>query len=129
MTGNDGFLAQMFNPSPEQQKMHDAFELLQQQIGNTPDYTIHKIAIPFAAGKIKMPLGAQILHVGEQHGTLFAWYIFAHGGEIYASTPTAVVGTGHPIPYTFKKAMQFCKTVQMANGLVWHVFWGEAEVD
>ena len=81
--------------------------------------TIHKYALkPQGAQKVKMPEGAQILHAGEQEGSLFIWARVntEHKPE---NRKIEVYGTGHEVN---EFDLEHISTVQMSNGLVFHVF-------
>lgn len=73
---------------------------------------------------VEMPKGAELLHVGEQHGTLALWALVnPTGGQKLVRRRIFVRCTGHRLwthPYV--------GTVVMAGGdLVWHVFDGGEE--
>lgn len=81
--------------------------------------TVHKFplaAIPDV--ELMMPAGARLLHVGHQDGALMLW------AEVDEQAPAerrqfVVVGTGWGKP---ADAEVYVGTVQIQNGLVWHVF-------
>lgn len=68
--------------------------------------------------RLKAPRGARLRHVGEQHGGLFVWL------EVDPDAPPVVYTfrifcTGEPLAIDTDRP---ARTVQMASGLVWHVF-------
>lgn len=78
--------------------------------------TIYKYALGLG---LRMPRGAQLLHLGEQHGDLYVW------AKVDIDQPIVwrkleVVGTG----WQEKDGGDgvHIGTVQMHNGLVFHVF-------
>lgn len=67
---------------------------------------------------IEMPLGAKILHVGLQSDQITVWVEVPLGKEL-VNRAFGIYGTG------FVLGLDGCEhvgTVQMPNGLVWHVF-------
>lgn len=87
--------------------------------------------------KIKGLFG-RILHVGEQDGELYLWaeniltrLDFRSGEEIprgedeKVELSVFVIGTGWP--YFDNDSVVYVDTVQMSDGLVWHVFLREKE--
>lgn len=81
--------------------------------------TIWKFEIPISdAFSIPMPRAAKVLAVGEQNHGLVMW------ADVSTNQPKlprrfSVRGTGNPIPHTYDA---YIGTVQMSNGLVWHVY-------
>jgi hypothetical protein len=71
---------------------------------------------------VAMPEGSDLLHVGEQYGTLTLWARVTPTGQREVDRLIIVRGTGHPI-----FAQPHVGTVLMPNGLVWHVFDGGEE--
>lgn len=65
-----------------------------------------------------LPKGAEILHVGEGHGDLYVWAIVDPSAPI-VPRKIEVLGTGWNLG---EAEVEFLGTVQMANGLVWHLF-------
>ena len=69
--------------------------------------------------QIKMPAGAEILHVGVQHGNICLW------AAVDATAPVtgrrfALVGTDHETP---EGAANYLGTVQLTGGaLILHVY-------
>lgn len=74
-----------------------------------------------AVQTVIMPAGAQVLHVGEQHGMLCVWAMVRQD-----ATPVNykffVLGTGQSIDH-LEFDVKFLGSVQMSTGLVWHVFY------
>lgn len=66
---------------------------------------------------ILMPRDATLFHVGEQAGNLTIW-AGVNTEKSLVKRAIRIVGTGHPID----DFSGFIGTVQMLNGLVWHVF-------
>lgn len=78
---------------------------------------------------LPLPFGNKILKVGEQDGELYVWYMFE---ERHITNPEVTVffvfGTGwelevHDVGFDVR-TREYIDTVQMKNGLVWHVFMG-----
>lgn len=65
---------------------------------------------------VKMPRYAKIVHVGEQEGVLTLWAAAQPWPEEVRTFH--VIGTGENVI----AGTEFRGTVQMRNGLVWHVF-------
>jgi len=71
------------------------------------------------------PSDFELLHIGEQDGDLTAWGTVevdnlgaaVHGGK---DMRLCIRGTGH---FFQGDEGKYIKTVQMPNGLVWHIFW------
>jgi hypothetical protein len=88
------------------------------------DRTIWKYELaPMGVTSLDMPAGSLVLHVGEQLGVPVLWALVEPSREIERRT-VRVYGTGHPI--TADGLGRYVGTVQMASGLVWHVF-GDVE--
>lgn len=69
--------------------------------------------------QVVMPIGAKILTVQEQHGSLVLWAIVDPTAEDIARE-IVMYGTGHAVP---DNPGQYIGTVQQADGaLVWHFF-------
>lgn len=83
--------------------------------------TIYKYPLGFSESEyVSMPQGARILHVGEQRGALILWAQVQVGQHEQNEQRTfCVYGTGHPLQ---RDDLLYLATVQMQNGLVWHVF-------
>ena len=83
--------------------------------------TVYKYAIPFTDEfKLRLPAGAQPLSAGEQHGEIQMWAL------VDPAAPSMermfrLAGTGHPIDHA-PGALLFVGTVQLRNGLVFHLF-------
>lgn len=71
---------------------------------------------------IKMPRRACPISVGHQNGKLVVW-CGVNTNAAVAEHTFYVVGTGNPMPND-GAYMEPIGTVQMPNGLVWHVFKG-----
>jgi len=73
---------------------------------------------------ITVPEGREILHFGEQDNALFVWVLVPDRmAKADTFVPLAVHGTGHRI---WEDTRAYIQTVQLKNGLVWHVFYREA---
>lgn len=81
---------------------------------------ILKHRLPGMGGTIDLPNPCSIIHAGEQDGVLFIWTEVPRGAEDKKPTPFCVVPTGGYPP----EGMLHCKTVQMQDGLVWHIYFG-----
>jgi len=69
---------------------------------------------------LRIPKGAQLNYFGEQNGKLFVWADVRDTNDL-EDRVINIFGTGHPIgdhPY------EWMGTVQMSNGLVWHIYEG-----
>jgi hypothetical protein len=62
-----------------------------------------------------MPIDARIVHVGQQHGIVTVWAEVANPVHGLQPTTLRVTATGEPFEG------EYVGTVQMPNGLVWHV--------
>ena len=70
---------------------------------------------------INLPRNAVILHVGEQgDAQLYLWALVVPERHIEKRV-IRIVGTGHPLEDDISDETHL-GTVQMSNGLVWHVF-------
>ena len=76
---------------------------------------------------IKLPYPAHIQSLGEQEGQLVAWAVVDDKREADNEVDFLIVGTGHELPDQLPNHIQFTDTVQMSNGLVWHVYSGLRE--
>lgn len=87
--------------------------------------TVYKYGIPVGGETVtvEIPVGAKILHYGEQNGTLFVWAEVddeRHSDLIPKNAVRYnVIGTGQPIPAGTQRHVA---TIPCANGLVWHVY-------
>lgn len=83
--------------------------------------TIWKFSLD-ATDTVKIPITHRIISVGEQDGHITLWAIVDPGSRIIDKT-FLVVGTGDR-GWRMDGIMQrnFVGTVQMEDGLVWHVF-------
>lgn len=85
-----------------------------------PNAAVWKFKLPLEAmSTIQMPVGAKIVHVGEQCGEICMW------AEVDVTSENGprlfyVVGTGHPMP---QGALYHIGTVQIME-FVWHVYQG-----
>ena len=66
-----------------------------------------------------------LIHIGEQHGAIVAWCVVEVDDAGLASIRSVdrglcIRGTGQPFKGNEGKHIS---TVQMSNGLVWHIFW------
>ena len=67
---------------------------------------------------IAMPVGAKTISAGGQNGELVIWAEVDLPGE-NRDRYFVILGTGMEIPC---RPIRFINTVQMKNGLVWHVY-------
>lgn len=80
--------------------------------------TIHKIVLPLDIKSVtEMPLNHKILKAGEQNGEIVIWFECDDKCK-YAPEIFEVVPTGGKVP----KDYDYIDTVQMFNGLVWHIY-------
>jgi hypothetical protein len=85
------------------------------------DAHIFKYEIPITDEIIAMeiPDNYALCEVGQQNGKLFMWCVV----DIHANIIKRyfkIVGTGHKIEGI--EHLSFLRTIQMPNGLVWHLF-------
>lgn len=83
---------------------------------------IFKYPVEDNGGFVEMPKGAVVLSVGEQAGDLMVWCLVDTDKRV-VSRQINVVGTGWNV--SGFDAGKHLGTVQMSNGLVWHVFDGD----
>lgn len=82
--------------------------------------TIYKYQIEIADMQvIKMPAGWEIISIQNQNDILTAWAI-VDPEKKDVEVCFAIYGTGHPMRNINQSHIA---TVQMDNGLVWHVFF------
>ena len=85
--------------------------------------TIYKYQITLS-GKVDMPVGAKVLHVGEQDGGMFLWAAVDTRSPIRHRQFTVIgTGTGWDMEEKDCHVSDYVGTV-MALGLVWHIFEG-----
>lgn len=84
--------------------------------------TIHKyeLKINDELQGFSLPHNSGLIHFGEQDGQLFMWVEVNTTEKEYSDCVFFVVGTGQEIDQD--GVSQHCKTVQMSNGLVWHIY-------
>lgn len=80
--------------------------------------TIHKYNIDQCGGIIQMPAGYEIISAQNQNEKIVIWAIVSAGNPL-VDVWIAIYGTGFTIP---NRNEMFIATVQMSNGLVWHLF-------
>jgi hypothetical protein len=71
---------------------------------------------------VDVPNGARVLSVGSQNGDVVAW-VLCDPDAPKVSRSLAAYPTSVPLPYACN-GTEFVGTVQMADGLVFHVFDG-----
>lgn len=80
--------------------------------------TVQEIILPLNIKTVtEMPLDHKILKAGEQNGNLVIW-IQCDLKCKYAPEIFEVIKTGGKVP----KDHDYIDTVQMFNGLVWHIY-------
>lgn len=90
--------------------------------------TIYKYTLDITAHQsVKLQSGYKILSAGEQNGQLVLWSVVETDNNPEWIT-IEVVGTGHEIkePDPLFADWEYISTVQMSNGLVWHIFDNKA---
>lgn len=75
-------------------------------------------------GRLELPYRHVVLHAGEQNGELMLWAMVDDQLDFSLPETTtigvSVIGTGRELfPID---AEDYFSTVQMSNGLVWHIF-------
>ncbi len=84
--------------------------------------TIYKYPLPILDhSEVILPLGAEVIHIGEQDGLLYVWAFVDPELGPPVRRRFRIFGTGHLIPDDVA-ADSWRQTIQCANGLVWHVF-------
>lgn len=78
--------------------------------------TIYKYQLT-GTNTLNLGEGYKFLHVGEQNGEVYLWAAVDPMAEPLSVT-FVIVGTGQNIPADYPHI----GTVQMNNGLVWHIF-------
>lgn len=82
---------------------------------------IHKIKLNVNKNYINMPVGAEVLSVGAQHGLVILWYMFEYGETRTTTRLFHIKMTG--ICFDEKCTDIFLGTVLVVNGsFVAHVF-------
>jgi hypothetical protein len=83
---------------------------------------VFKYEIPIAdESKIRLPIGAQILSVGQQNKGIYLWALVDPGEQRTKQHIFRIAGTGHEIADMAE--WKFIGTVMMYDGaLVFHVF-------
>lgn len=79
--------------------------------------TMYKYKLDLGITTLTLPAAYTFRYVGEQDRKVYVW------AEVNTSAPerevrVQIIGTGHPMP----KDSFYVGTVQMQNGLVWHVY-------
>ena len=90
-------------------------------VGDEMNAHIFKYEIPLTdeVFAMELPANYSLCEVGQQNGTLFMWCVV----DIHATLVKRyfkIVGTGHQIVGI--EDLFFLRTIQMPNGLVWHMF-------
>lgn len=90
--------------------------------------TIYKYEIPRTGTicEIELPLGYQIIHAGPQGDRIFIWALVDSEAR-KATEKFRIFGTGWDLP--FDETLHFIKTIQLPNGLVWHLFMVPCELE
>lgn len=70
---------------------------------------------------ILMPIGAEILTVKNQDEKVMLWAI-VDTDQLSETRNFEILGTGNKIPTSIGTSREYISTIQMGNGLVWHVF-------
>lgn len=80
---------------------------------------VWKFVIADPETPVRMPEGAEVLHVAEQHGQVCLWAL-VDPAAMPMDRRFVIVGTGHPLP---EHRGRFIGTVLLAGGgLVFHVW-------
>lgn len=69
---------------------------------------------------VRMPAGAQVLHVGEQQGDLFIWAIVDDEEKATHNLSVMIIGTGNKCDVNQYKHLG--TVITQAGMYVWHVF-------
>lgn len=83
---------------------------------------IYKYPLETFSNEIELPWGAEPLTVQMQDGVPVLWAKFdpERGGSQKVKRTFILVATGYEFP--FEDGSYYIATIQMKNGLVWHVF-------
>jgi hypothetical protein len=82
-------------------------------------YTLNLGTLP---QEVSIPVGSELLSVGEQEGVLVLWAMVDPGRRDDTEIRTiSVVATDYDVP---NGILRFIGTVQKESGTVWHVFEG-----
>jgi hypothetical protein len=94
--------------------------------------TIYKYQLPLSDGdihKVRMPTGAQVLHIGTQGPIICLWAMVSPLSEEYVTREFQIIGTGILFEYDYSPWFVHIGTVQMVTEnergtqeYVWHVF-------
>lgn len=81
---------------------------------------IYKYPIEITATQtVVMSMNHKLLHVGEQSGELVLWAL-VDKDDVKTAITISIYGTGNPASTADYE--EYIGTVQMSNGLVWHVY-------
>lgn len=80
---------------------------------------VYKYPLDFGMTELKLPVGAEIIHIGEQRGTICLWVLIDPLCQNMITHRFAVAGTGHPLPKD--EELEHLGTFQMPP-FVWHAF-------
>lgn len=78
---------------------------------------IYKYPLMVGYNSVPLPFGAEVVHIGEQHGQLQMW-VEQDPSETLVNRQFNVYGTGH---YIYNVNEQHLSTVQVGD-LVWHIY-------
>lgn len=86
------------------------------------------VGVPTQTGRawIDLPDGAELLSVGIQDGEMVVWALIQDFEAEVGTHRLIVVNTGMEVP-NFPEGARFLGTVTTSNGIVWHVWDGDAE--
>lgn len=80
---------------------------------------------PTSLQTVEMPDNALMLHAGEQYGELYVWaMVIPEATKV--NYKFFVIGTGENMDH-LEMSCKFLNSVQMSNGLVWHIFFKDGE--
>ncbi len=83
---------------------------------------IHKYKLEKQAEAIRIPHGGKVIHAGAQGGEVYVWVEFEAETHHQRELSYVVVPTGGAFN---AQGMIHFKTIQMSNGLVWHLYLEE----
>lgn len=91
------------------------------------DKVVYKYILPLSDGqehKVRMPIGAQIIHVGTQGENICIWALVTPLPEEHVERNFFIVGTGDVFDYTpaFMPHVWSVQMVQYEHEFVWHIF-------
>lgn len=92
--------------------------MTEMNIAKTKPRRILKYHLGRPKGVLLLPTDSTVIHVGEQEGELYIWVETPTSDTEWSKLAFLVVATGE----AHAGDGRHFKTVQMQNGLVWHIY-------